>query len=809
PASPVGGYGRDDDRNIVFCDATGKKLNGGAGESSSANTSARHILESQNSPPIFGIFNYTAKSARGAIKKQLGGVSFSRLILDSAFRDGGADLDLQWRGAVRQMRADAKSAFWRAAEKSGNGMFARLQERGFIRAGGINFSSGAGRLPDADANILGALGESENGAAAWQFRARKGAAGLDELNIGLLFRRALRGGALGGVNMFLDYEKDGADKFMRAGIGGEARAPWWDAFANIYLPLGGGVKQNGKIKYSASGFNAEARLHSPQSSALAGVLGYARRNGEYGQRDEIDFWTGLHYAPAGPVWAEANYRRNNGAVWQIRLGGDWELGKAAESKPASGRAFRARDYFFAPARREYSQRIRTAAQNGAPSFAEANGSDFAVYPIASGEKVPASFRNGAGGQWENIFQGYLYWQSRLWSKIDELYQPGDNEDGGTGYPRAQAFHSFALAVALLTGAYDADVLGESEDAARLKLAGRLTGLAERHTANGGRDGIVWGGNIDSFRAANFAAHAAAAAWMIWDDIPSEARIKIANMAHYEAARVAAKAPEYANDLANSDTSAENVGWDAWILEVAANMFSQHQDAEAWRTAAAHYRLAAMASPADREEIAAAESCGEPPPYRYEIAGINLNETYALGNHGGFPHPSYTAGAARQPLFGMMYYMLGGNTPPAENIHNTRRVYRMLMRQRWLRTNRGIASPSDNTGDAIYLANGNINWPNTIGRERASNFWVFAGLDAMVGMSGLDEGLIQTAAHWESLHLAELEKLQRPPGGEKLSSGAIVTPQHTRFSQHNQARDLAAVHLAHWLSHNGGFNLPQK
>ncbi|MGI9306807.1 MAG: hypothetical protein ACR2P5_05825, partial [Gammaproteobacteria bacterium] len=42
PASPVGGYGRDDDRNIVFCDATGKKLNGGAGESSSANTSARH-----------------------------------------------------------------------------------------------------------------------------------------------------------------------------------------------------------------------------------------------------------------------------------------------------------------------------------------------------------------------------------------------------------------------------------------------------------------------------------------------------------------------------------------------------------------------------------------------------------------------------------------------------------------------------------------------------------------------------------------------------------------------------------------------
>lgn len=656
----------------------------------------------------------------------------------------------------------AEKMFWRAATGGANEL---LYDFLPLKSGGVVLSSQSAR-----AHFVGAISETEDAARMFHFRADADADGDNESSFGLLFRRDF-GGALGGMNMFWDMENPGG--FVRGGAGGEFRNEWAAVDGNIYAP----ISRGDKTRYSAGGYDFALNVRTPYNKNAVGSVSYSRFFGEYGDEDEFAFRAGLRLESAHyPARAALQYHRSDdGEYWRGEVGVAWEFG-APKSTPSSP-LFRARDSFYDAPRREYSQRIR-AVQNNAGE----NEDDFYVAEISPGTKPPDSMQDGNAGEWAEIFAAHSAWIMR------EFWTAGFLEKARTreftnfgGDKRSVSFYVFSLAAALFTGAYDSAAAEAGEETAREVAAYIVRSLAACHIANNNCNGADSWGN-DDWRIANFESHVVAAAWMSYSYLNEEDRANVGRMAHFSADRVAANPPEYATDV-RSDTKAEENGWNAWALEIAANMYPRHKNANKWEDAAEQFRLAALAAPGDEKE------------------GANLSGDYAAANHGAYPHPSYTAGAARQPLIGALYYRMGGNTPPAANTRNVPQIYKMMTEVRWVRrsNNRAIARAD---GRAIYDVRGIINWPHAIEPDRALHYWTYGLLDIFVGLGDFDdsEGALATRARgYESLHLSQLQKMQR-------ADGAIIRRGRAHDLQHNQGRDVAAAYLTYWFAHNRGLNL---
>lgn len=652
-------------------------------------------------------------------------------------------LDAATRGADA---TKARSVFYRAVDIAGGNYLADLRRRGVVKRGAFSFSPRGANL-----ELIGALSETETAAQSWHLRVQKYQQG-EEGNFGFVARRDF-GGALGGVNIFWDYESPG--DFLRAGVGGELQSRHALLNANLYAPL-----TETEDEYSAGGYDAALKIRAPHYPNISAVLEHSRFFGR-GREDETMLRAGLRLSPARPpIWMELQYSAFGGEFWRAAFGGHWNIGKR-ESVPSAAN-FIARDHFYESPRREYSQRIRRKSA--------AAEDDFFVAEVADGERPPDAMNGGNAGKWREIFAAHSAWIVREW--WGDNFSGAENSEEFVQFPnpnnqreRQASFYAFSVAAALLTGAYDAD-----KETAQKVAAQIVRSLAACHVANDACSGAhSWGG--DSFTVANFEAHAVAAAWMIHRHLRPTDRLNVARMAEYAADRVMARAPQYADDVL-VDTAAESNGWNAWILEVAANMYPRHSRAAARRTSAENYRRAALAAPADCE------------------AGINLTGEYAAGNHGAYPHPSYTAGAARQPLIGMLYYRLGGGEPPAVNMRNVPQIYKMLSETKWRRVN-GVLAKTGGGGETIYRADGRIFWPHNKSPLRAEHYWVYAMLDSALALEGHPN-----AMRWETLHLEKLQELQQADG--RIRGGEW----RQKSGQYNQGRDVAAAYLSYFLKHNG-------
>ena len=112
--------------------------------------------------------------------------------------------------------------------------------------------------------------------------------------------------------------------------------------------------------------------------------------------------------------------------------------------------------------------------------------------------------------------------------------------------RPAAHHALTLGVCLRTGAYDPSVSYVSEWEAMKMTVQLIRSIAYRHKANIGEEG--WG---DQWQSALWAARAAHAAWILWDELSASIRELVCRMTVHEADRFLDYKVPYYRDLAGN------------------------------------------------------------------------------------------------------------------------------------------------------------------------------------------------------------------------------------------------------------------
>ena len=254
---------------------------------------------------------------------------------------------------------------------------------GFIRTFELDVRSELGtRRAQVGLNVLGALRERNDDAVAWQLRGFKSSKGQGG-NAGLIYRR-LAGDALAGANVFLDYETYSGDGFWRWSGGTEFRSAWVDVFGNVYKAISDEVEDGNVRIYTADGYELELNVHSPDVPWLTGEATYYNWDGKHSQKDDNGVRWGLKLAPwagleFGLEYENQDDSKNKSFAGRVSYRGNFGGVDAGQS--GGGGAFEARDWFFAPAEREYSQRIRKVTV-GTDFLITVVSADNAVFPIS-------------------------------------------------------------------------------------------------------------------------------------------------------------------------------------------------------------------------------------------------------------------------------------------------------------------------------------------------------------------------------------------------------------------------------------------
>ena len=253
---------------------------------------------------------------------------------------------------------------------------------GFIRTFELDVRSElGGRRAQVGLNVLGALRERNDDAVAWQLRGFKSSKGQGG-NAGLIYRR-LAGDALAGANVFLDYETYSGDGFWRWSGGTEFRSAWVDVFGNVYKAITDEKKDGNFIIYTADGYELELNVHSPDVPWLTGEATYYNWDGKHSQKDDNGVRWGLKLAPWAGLEFGLEYEKqdDDGKEFAGRVSYRGNFGGVDAGQSGGGGAFEARDWFFAPAEREYSQRIRKVTVGGNFQITLSTG-DSNVFPIS-------------------------------------------------------------------------------------------------------------------------------------------------------------------------------------------------------------------------------------------------------------------------------------------------------------------------------------------------------------------------------------------------------------------------------------------
>ena len=122
------------------------------------------------------------------------------------------------------------------------------------------------------------------------------------------------------MNLFLDYENYKGRDFWRWSTGTELRSAWLDLFGNYYQSISEDRFSGDTVFYTASGYDVEMNLHSPDVSWLVGEITYYNWDGRYGAEDEKGLRFGLKIKP----------------VSGLKIGVEYEAQSEQEKKAWSG-----------------------------------------------------------------------------------------------------------------------------------------------------------------------------------------------------------------------------------------------------------------------------------------------------------------------------------------------------------------------------------------------------------------------------------------------------------------------------------------
>ena len=252
-----------------------------------------------------------------------------------------------------------------------------------------------GRRAHVGLNVLGALRENyDQDALAWQLRGFKSSSGAGGSG-GLIYRWLLEPNALAGVNVFLDYENYKGRDFWRWSTGTELRSAWLDLFGNYYQRISADRFSGDTVFYTASGYDVEMNLHSPDLPWLVGEITYYNWEGSYGDEDDKGLRFGVKIKPFTGLKVGVEYeaqQEQEKKSWSGHFSYTGKFNAARNLSRGAGsiKSFHAQDYWFVPVSREYSQRIRTAKHGRA---AGAAGALITEVPAAA---LPLSLHSGAG-----------------------------------------------------------------------------------------------------------------------------------------------------------------------------------------------------------------------------------------------------------------------------------------------------------------------------------------------------------------------------------------------------------------------------
>ena len=284
---------------------------------------------------------------------------------DTEFSDITTEAKLRaGESGARLVESALQSALSAAAERSR-----------FVRRIDIDFQTAlGGRYSAAGLNMLGALRETADDALIWQLRAYSGGNDRYGGNLGAIYRRAFANDSLLGLNVFGDYERrdvegDGnpaGKSFYRWSAGAEARSPWVDIFVNYYdavsNPVYVEIDNRTFATYSADGYDAEINLHAPKYRWLTAIATYYFYEGQFSRGDDEGLRTGLRLSPQRwPLELEVEYDSGDtGKSWGWEISFRHDFGEPSGGNGGTASATDPRRWFFAPVRREHTQRIYTA-----------------------------------------------------------------------------------------------------------------------------------------------------------------------------------------------------------------------------------------------------------------------------------------------------------------------------------------------------------------------------------------------------------------------------------------------------------------
>ena len=290
-----------------------------------------------------------------------------------------------------------------------------------------------------------------DGVLGWQFPLAAGSAddGNTELsgNVGLFYRQVLGGSGLAGLNVFGDYQDEGADgSFWRWSLGAEYRTAWADVYANRYFPsavshrqlVSGGEAE--RIAYSAGGYDAEVRVHAPGSDWLEGFAEYSLWEGEHGDGDEEGFRYGFRFSPrtggvADGLRLEADYDAAGGGLGG-RFDYSWTVGEFRRIGGVS--AFDPRSHLLSPVERRHAQRVRVRTRDlswsPAPAVGRSASGGGGDYSCDLSETPPGGKLTESSAGWDALNRGLSEAASRNdYQVVCEKLQAGADPD----YPGLQ------------------------------------------------------------------------------------------------------------------------------------------------------------------------------------------------------------------------------------------------------------------------------------------------------------------------------------------------------------------------------------
>lgn len=364
-------------------------------------------------------------------------------------------------------------------------------------------------------------------------------------------------------------------------------------------------------------------------------------------------------------------------------------------------------------------------------------------------------------------------------------------DGAYYYGADQAYTSLAYAVVAKLGEYNENITGLSRERAKKMAIKAIRYLCFTHDTgpedcvrvkgkNPLTSGTKWGGKDHGFfqatQVGNSLMNLGLACWLLWDDLDGETRNMVFNIFSTYADKWSGERPRNGVYM---DTQAEENGWTAAGIAVAAVLFGDHPRANIWHQGVLKWALNCASTVEDWSNTDIING----KPLNQQVFTVTFHPDYTAENHK-FVHPNYMGAPIEHTGIITLYTKLAGIKDFPKITRNIEKIYDKTLR---------IWSSVD--GSPIPLQ---------------SQDWWYYNVPRAAGVNAYMNVLFKNtdASYLERLSLDIIAKVQ---DGNKNGCIYEVNPEKCVVSRGYQdigdmenraASHISLIYLLHYFSGNG-------